>query len=185
MSTIQIAGGFYSWKSGTWEPQNDRSPLRVFRFRGDAWQCPRDVRVCRVKDVGGMSPLFVAINGYTSEYSHERPEDAPVAVRLSTWAEWFDLTLAAAAHQYLDELMRARRKNYRASAFRIGIAVHEMCEVQTAHDLIDFGSSAYEQGVAVVSRGVVTVSSLNDYLRAVKADLEARLRGEPGNIVLP
>lgn len=182
MSTLQIAGRTYSWKSGTWE-QADRQPLRVFRFADDAWQCEKVARVCYVrrKDNGGAVNIEIG-DGYECVpdiVGRYDTRDAPEATRLSTWDEWFDLTLAAAAHAYLDEAMRMSRRRCRASAFRLSVAVRAMCDAQMAHDLIDFESTAYESGE------LMALYPARDYLRHVKVDLGARLCGEVGDVVLP
>ncbi len=185
MSVVQIAGRFYSWKSGAWkEQQRSGCPLRVFRFRGDAWQCLKDTRVCRIPNstaASGFGTLVsVPSTGYDAAEDFGNPFVARSAsTRLSTWAEWFDLTLAAAAHAYLDEAMRMSRKRYMASALRLGVAVRAMCDMQMAHDLVDFESVAYE------SEEMNTLHPTLEYLRRVRKDLEARLRGEAGTVVLP
>lgn len=195
---LQVSGVTHVWESGAWyawkprqETQTDRRPLRVFRFRGDAWQCPKDAASCFVEteDDDRLSRQAVIIMGQdgrpvTGEESPRLIIDAwrTKATRLSAWAEWFDVTLAGAADAYgkaalaaLRVYMRHEPNNLAPEALRRSVAI-EVAESYVRHAFA-FGHLPRQPWM---SPGVTP-----EYMAAVVADLEARLRGEPGHVVMP
>jgi hypothetical protein len=187
MSTLRVAGRFYSWKSGTWEPeQTDRALLRVFRFRDAAWHCSKDARFCSALLAPNPTNSARHVNLELSASLDAKEtlvlfdKMPPGASLMCRWDDWFDLTMKTAAHAYLDAQIDASRIGHMASAYRIGVAVRATVEAQRARDLADFESTAYE-----CSGRIDSIHHPHAYLCRVRPDLEARLRGEPGTVVLP
>lgn len=167
-----------------------RPPLRVFRFRDEAWQCPKDAPSCYVEvEVGSsIDRTGVVISGYEANVARG-DEPRPVldviwrnkAARLSTWGEWFDLTMRKAAHDYLDAAIDAHRAYGDSESgdcpvphVALEAAVSEIVAERgmRVYNLMDFGADAYG-------------TPLYDYLLRVKADIESRLAGNLGEVQKP
>lgn len=163
-----------------------RPPLRVFRFRDDAWQCPKDAALCYIES--GLDRTGVTLSGYVA---YPVRGDAPTplldavwrnkAAHLSTWAEWFDLTMRKAAHDYLDAAIDAHRAYGDSESgdcpvphVALEAAVSEIVAERgmRVYNLMDFGADAY-------------TGPLYDYLLRVKADIESRLAGNIGEVQKP
>lgn len=166
-----------------------RPPLRVFRFRDDAWQCPKDAPSCYVEvEVGSsIDRTGVVISGYEANSARgDEPRSVldviwrSKAARLSTWREWFDLTMRKAAHDYLDAAIDAHRAYGDSDAANalphvaLEAAVLEIAAERgmRVYNLMDFGADAYG-------------TPLYDYLLRVKADIESRLAGNIGEVQKP
>lgn len=178
-----------------------RGPLRVFRFRDNAWQCLKDVDICVVYAPGPDGLLLpgdgvdVAIVGHEgTEAAEHFVADPPEATHISTWAEWFDLTLTNAAHAYLLAALSACREwadataegtvttqSEKDAAWR-AVCFAERC-VQMLVDC--FARKSLEVLIRAARNDAVEPPDVSVYFTRVKADIEARLRGEQGRVAEP
>lgn len=112
--------------------------------------------------------------------------DAPLARRVSTWAEWFDLTLTNAAHAYLAARIAAHRKYLDSGCERAPAP-----QMAALDDMLSAFTYAEKELVSVTAFGSIqphhftSPGHRREYLARVKADIEARLSGEPGTVVQP
>lgn len=186
-----------------------REPTRVFRFRDDAWRCPKDADICRVPTVADCDRCFrsrrlsdrIVLDKYNrcecstdvaivDHEGHEAAEhfvsDPPVAERVSTWVEWLDSVIRKAAHDYLDaaldigrewatddDVTQRERDESRARSVLADSVVQTLSDCYSWADLEEKRFERYEP------------AGRSALLARVKADIEARLRGEPGKVELP
>jgi hypothetical protein len=150
--------------------------LRVFTFEGVAYQVDALARfamtpigIARIEGRVGL-PWKLRVTGATAHYP---------ATRLSLENEWFDITLRGAAHAYLDAYL---------DAFRVYMSCVDTATGETgptAHSL-EFGFSqvcrSFYRGELVDS---LCDSAPTSYSARVRADIEARLRGEAGEVPKP
>lgn len=133
-------------------------PLRVFRYAGDAYQ------VDAVADYADMAGgIYVRLSDGVAAFDSSGVVMIPA--RLSTWHDWYNVTLISAAHDYLDACI----------AFPLGGDSRQ--HVDTDH--------ALEAVIACAREGRIWFTSAEwhaGYLLRVVDDLRARLRGEKGRI---
>lgn len=151
--------------------------LRVFTFEGVAYQVDARARYAYVDEkpvrVDGRSGYPVTGNDALERHTIYK------AARLSLESKWFDITLRQAAHDYLNAYL---------DAFRVYMSCVDTATGETgpaAHSL-EFGFSqvcrSFYRGELVDS---LCDSAPTSYSARVKADIEARLRGEAGEVPKP
>lgn len=151
--------------------------LRVFTIEGVAYQVDARARYAYVDEkpvrVDGRSGYPVTGNDALERHTIYK------AARLSLESKWFDITLRQAAHDYLNAYL---------DAFRVYMSCVDTATGETgpaAHSL-EFGFSqvcrSFYRGELVDS---LCDSAPTSYSARVKADIEARLRGEAGEVPKP
>lgn len=145
-------------------------PLRVFTIQGGAYQVDARARYASIGDI------VIRVDGRFGRNltANDAPERHTIytAARLSLESEWFELTIRKAAHDYLDTWLDLERAFFDDQNSREYSLVAAACigflSVQRCFYLRD-----------------IVAGMTGPYLSRVKADLEARLRGEPGKVALP
>ena len=150
-----------------------RAPkLRVFTYNDVAYQ----VNALATHAVEEISLIFLRIDGRAAErVNMTLTESTYYATRLSTAAEWFDLTLRKAAHDYLDVALDAERRWYRSV---------EPCEDPAFSAVGAFiqVKRAFYRGEIVTALSSAEPTSL---FGRVNADIVARLCGNEGETQRP
>ena len=156
------------------KPLGGSPPLRVFRHRDDAYQAERDADIA-------VTPDGATVVLRTVDPMAHRGATYATAAPLSTWREWFRLTLRKAAHDYLDVAIElgAEYLDSRLAMTDDALmcrSVHADAAAEHVARICAFGS------IAEYHR---EPTERIPHLDRVLADIEARLRGEPGEAVRP
>lgn len=152
--------------------------VRVFRFGDDAYQATSDM----VRMWGKLYQIGDGARWIPTHATDSRLTSAEEPARLSSWEEWFDLTISNAAHQYLLHALTFSR-------MLVDVAEDPDDTVRTA--AIDRSLRA-DKALLMISAAfgersirVFDPAEIDPYMVRVRRDLESRLRGEEGSIPPP
>lgn len=173
-------------------------PPRIFRYADMAWRCPRSIDLCKVRlpmaPCAGDELIDVALVGYEATIAAEHfAGDLPAATLIGPWEEWFAAVLQKAAHEYFDASLQTMREYMRFDSPEeaddrpiLNRSNHLDAAVKQIYHVYAFGRIAeHHFAAAEMFDETCPIGSLADYFANVKADIENRLRGEPGKVVIP